>query len=78
MGHDHHGHDHGLIYKALITVVMVTTVFLISFLKPPKFYKKLIDSVFNIGFKWRGADWKIYHVLFLWVSLFVLLLACNY
>ena len=70
--------EHGLIFKILLYTAILHTLFLISYLYPPRFYKKFISFLFNLSFKWRGAVWKVYNILILNVFLLGLLLVCNY
>jgi hypothetical protein len=55
--------EYGFNYYILTNLAIVTTIFFLSFLKPPKFYKDFISKIFNISFKWRGATWKVYHLI---------------
>ena len=60
-----HSSEHGILFKALFYSAIVLTVFLISFLHPPRFYQKFIAKLFDISFTWRGAVWKVYNVIVL-------------
>ena len=73
-----HVDDHGLIFNALIYAAVFWTVFLVTFMKPHRLYKNLISFLLNMKFKWRGSNWKIYHVLIFIILFFGLLLSCKY
>jgi hypothetical protein len=64
---------HGFIYQMLIYFSMFTTIFLITYLKAPKFYKRMISKFLNINFSWRGTNWKVFHFLFLVILSFGML-----
>ncbi len=70
--------EHGLIFKILLYTAILNTIFLISYLYPPNFYKKFISYIFNLSFKWRGAVWKVYNILILNVLLLGLLFFCMF
>jgi hypothetical protein len=55
--------QHGLIYYFLLYAAVFCTLFLLSYLKPPKFYKNFISWFFNLSFRWRAAIWKVYNIL---------------
>lgn len=69
--------DHGILYKFLLGVAIINTLFLASFLKPHRFYKRIISAIFNAEFKFRGVDWKVYHIMGFYIFLLSLLLLCN-
>ena len=88
MSHQHHHHhgnsqgnslidDHGIIFKALIYIAIFTTVFLVTFLKPHRLYKNLISWIFNLNFKLKGADWKVYNILVLGIGFMSLVLGSK-
>jgi hypothetical protein len=72
-----HPDDHGMIFNGLIYTSIFWTVFLVTLAKPHRYYKNIISFLFNLKFKWRGSDWKIYHVLILITLFFVFLLSCK-
>jgi hypothetical protein len=75
--HSHTQHDnHGTIHEVLSVVTIITTIFFFTFLKQHRLYKRLISWFFNFSFKWKGAEWKIYHVLSLIIFGFILFLLC--
>lgn len=74
----HTSHDnHGMIHEVLSVVTLIATIFFFTFLKPHRLYKRLMSWIFNFSFKWKGVDWKIYHVLSLIIALFIILLTCK-
>jgi hypothetical protein len=86
--HHHHNHggksssgalidDHGFIFNSLIYISIFTTIFLMTFLKPHRLYKNFISYIFNLRFKLNGADWKVYHVLFLIIGFFSFILGSK-
>ena len=70
--------DHGFIFNCLVYIAGFTTLFLFSYLKPHRYYKKIISFLFNLKFTWRGANWKVYHVMAFVTFLFILLILCKY
>lgn len=70
--------DHGTIFNSLVYTSIFWTIFLITFVKPHRFYKNIISWVFNLSFNFRKSKWKIYHVLILISIFFMILLACKY
>lgn len=67
--------EHSMMFKFIFYSAIITTLFLISYLRPPMFYKKFMSKFFNLSFKWRGAYWKIYNMVFiiLFLQMFLLL-----
>lgn len=70
--------EHGLTFKILFYIAVVVTLFMISYLKPPQIYKKAVSRVLNITFKWRGAYWKVYNLLVIFIILIGLFLFCKF
>lgn len=70
--------NHGLIFNMLLYTAIFTSVFFLSFIKPHRYYKNIISYIFNVSFTWRGAKWKIYHVMIFIIFIFALLLGCKY
>lgn len=70
--------QHGGIYNALVSLTMFFTVFLITFLKPHRLYKRLISGFFNLNFKYKGGNFKVYHILFLVIGFFGVLFCCIF
>jgi hypothetical protein len=70
--------NHGVIYNVLLYSAICSTIFLISYLKPPRFWKKITTFFLNISFTWRGATWKLYNVLAFFIFLLAILLICKY
>lgn len=82
--HHHHGNkpssmidDHGFIFNSLIYIAIFTSIFLMTFLKPHRLYKNLISYIFNLKFKFHGAEWKVYYVLFLIIGFFSFILGSK-
>ncbi len=73
-----HSDEHGVIFKFLLYCAIASTIFLISFLYPPRFYQKLISKLFNLSFTWKGAVWKFYNIIIVKIIIFSLLLVCIY
>ena len=69
--------EHGLTFKILFYIAISVTLFLISYLKPPHIYKKVVSRILNFTFKWRGAYWKVYNLLVIFIILIGLFLFCN-
>jgi len=55
--------EYSLTYFVLLYMAFFSTLFVVSYLNPPKFYKDFISKLFNFGVRWRGFKWKIYHLL---------------
>ena len=72
-----HQDHHGTIHNVLSVLTIITTIFFITFLKPHRLYKRLMSWFFNFSFKWKGANWKIYHVLSFIIFSFILFLLSN-
>jgi hypothetical protein len=54
--------EYGLTYFVLLYMAVFTTLFVVSYLNPPKFYKDFVSKIFNMGIRWRGFKWKVYHL----------------
>jgi hypothetical protein len=73
-----HQDHHGTIHNLLSVITIITTIFFITFLKPHRLYKRLMSWFFNFSFKWKGAQWKIYHVLSFVIFIFTMLFLSNH
>lgn len=69
--------EHGTTFKILFYFAVFTTVFLLSYLKPPRIYKKAVSRFLNITFRWRGAYWKVYNILVIVIIIIGLFLFCK-
>jgi hypothetical protein len=47
--------DNGISYYILLYTAIFTTLFIVSYLRPPKFYKVLISKILNLSFKFKGT-----------------------
>lgn len=54
--------EYGIQYYLLLYSAIFTTLFIISYMRPPKFYRDFISKIFNLSFKWRGIPLKIYNL----------------
>jgi hypothetical protein len=69
--------DHGFIFNILLYSAMLSTGFLISYLKPPTFWKKITTWILNLSFTWKGVVWKLYNVLAGVIFFLGILLFCK-
>jgi len=69
--------DNGLLYKLILFNAIFSCILLITVLKPHRLYKKLLGKILKIEFPFHGANWQIYHLLFLviifWTILYIFL-----
>ena len=69
--------DNGLLYKLILFNAILSCILLITILKPHRLYKTLLSKILKIEFTFHGANWQIYHVLFLviafWIVLYIFL-----
>lgn len=65
--------DNGILFSFIRICAICSGIFLITVLKPHRLYKKFLTSFLNYSFKYRGADWQIYHILIVVIFFFVVL-----
>ena len=65
--------DNGILFKFIRLCAIISGIFLITVLKPHRLYKRLLTSFLNYSFKYRGADWQIYHILIVIIFFFTVL-----
>ena len=65
--------NNGLLFNFIRVCAILSGICLITVLKPHRLYKKLLTSFLDYSFKFHGGDWKIYNVLILIISFFVIL-----
>ena len=65
--------DNGVLFSFIRICAICSGIFLITVLKPHRLYKKFLTSFLNYSFKYRGADWQIYHILIVVIFFFLVL-----
>ena len=65
--------DNGILFSFIRICAIISGIFLITVLKPHRLYKRLLTSFLNYSFKFRGADWQIYHILIVIIFFFLVL-----
>ena len=65
--------DNGILFKFIRLCAIISGILLITVLKPHRLYKKFLISFLNYSFKYRGADWQIYHILIVIIFFFAVL-----
>ncbi len=65
--------DNGILFKFIRLCAIISGILLITVLKPHRLYKKFLISFLNYSFKYRGADWQIYHILIVIIFFFTVL-----
>ena len=65
--------DNGILFKFIRLCAIISGILLITVLKPHRLYKKFLTSLLNHSFKYRGADWQIYHILIVIIFFFTVL-----
>ena len=69
--------EKGFLFNFLFYVMIITSIFLFTFLKPMNIYKRLITWLFDISITIRGQKWKFYNFLILEAFFFFILLGCK-
>ena len=65
--------DNGILFKFIRLCAIISGILLITVLKPHRLYKKFLISFLTYSFKYRGADWQIYHILIVIIFFFTVL-----
>lgn len=63
----------GIFYYFLFNSAIVSTLFLLSVLKPHRLYKVILSKFFNMTFNYHGGEWKVYNILLVIIGFYGLL-----
>jgi len=69
--------DYGSLHPFFYANVIFTTIVLLSMLKPPAFYKKLLMKIMHMKVNLIGSEFRVYSLLILWVFFLTGTIVCN-
>ncbi len=58
---------HSFIYKILFYLIIFSTVKLLLLFKSPKFYKRILDKIFNIRVTLFKQEFTLYFGMIMWI-----------
>lgn len=67
---------HGLIYKIVFTILVLSTIQLLTMIKSPRWYKRLTCYVMDIKIKFGENRIKLNMLILGWIAILFILLGC--